>query len=282
MTIEQETHVDAVQGFSVQVPDMAAESETPAAPQAKRRLKLGHKTSWALRLGFALDLVAGGGTYWAYEHPNQTAHAIESVFGAEVRGRVDQIGLSIEDQYAQLKYKIDHKTSDPFAHLRTDNPIDYSPVTIEESFPVETIPVQVEATIVEPPKLAPLVLPETKTLISNPTHNEGIWSFDGVPVNTPENIMMAWTTFRPDAARPYATVGVLLMDKRRIKLHMIGGTDDPGGDRGVRGPGRIPDIDRTNVLSHGMVVSKARMETMECMRMVNFIDLLRQGWQLLL
>ena len=34
-----------------------------------------------------------------------------------------------------------------------------------------------------------------------------------------------------------------LLDQRRIDLHIVGGTKHPGGDRGVYGPGIIPDED---------------------------------------
>jgi hypothetical protein len=60
---------------------------------------------------------------------------------------------------------------------------------------------------------------------------------------------MAKTFIRPDKARPYASVGVLLLDKRRIRLHLTGGTEDPGGDRGVKGPGVIPGADRPALLA---------------------------------
>jgi hypothetical protein len=58
---------------------------------------------------------------------------------------------------------------------------------------------------------------------------------------------MAKTFIRPDPARPYATLGALLLDHRRIRLNMVGGTDQPGGDRGVHGPGvmsaeDVPDL----------------------------------------
>ncbi len=58
---------------------------------------------------------------------------------------------------------------------------------------------------------------------------------------------MAKTFIRPDPTRD-ATVGVLLLDKRRVALHIVGGTRDPGGDRGVKGPGLIPPADRPNLL----------------------------------
>jgi hypothetical protein len=43
-------------------------------------------------------------------------------------------------------------------------------------------------------------------------------------------------------------VGVLLVDKRRVRLHVTGGTESPGGDRGVKGPGVIPPSDRGALL----------------------------------
>jgi len=43
--------------------------------------------------------------------------------------------------------------------------------------------------------------------------------------------------------------GVLLLDKRRVRLHITGGTESPGGDLGVHGPGVIPDADRSTLLA---------------------------------
>ncbi|KAA0239761.1 hypothetical protein EDM76_02870 [bacterium] len=39
------------------------------------------------------------------------------------------------------------------------------------------------------------------------------------------------------------------MDARRIRLHMTGGTVDPGGDRGVKGSGNIPADQYVNLLA---------------------------------
>jgi hypothetical protein len=92
-------------------------------------------------------------------------------------------------------------------------------------------------------------LPEINPLRSNVANGEAAWTTDGLPNSSPDDVMMAKTLIRPDPLRPYSAVGVLLMDKRRIRLHMVGGTDDPGGDRGVRGPGVIPDADRAALLA---------------------------------
>jgi hypothetical protein len=52
---------------------------------------------------------------------------------------------------------------------------------------------------------------------------------------------MARTFLRPDPDRPYASVGILLIDSRRTRLHMVGGTEDPGSERDIAGPGLIPE-----------------------------------------
>jgi hypothetical protein len=53
-------------------------------------------------------------------------------------------------------------------------------------------------------------------------------------------MLMAKTFIRPDKSRPYALVGVLLIDSRRVRLNMVAGTEDPGGFRGMKGSGLIP------------------------------------------
>jgi hypothetical protein len=94
----------------------------------------------------------------------------------------------------------------------------------------------------------PLVFPKTTVLMSEPLAGEGSWSTAGLPRNTPGDTLMAKTFIRPDKSRPYASVGVLLIDHRRIHLKMVGGTAEPGGDRGVRGPGIIPKDDYKSLL----------------------------------
>jgi hypothetical protein len=98
-----------------------------------------------------------------------------------------------------------------------------------------------------PPKPAPLALPETKPLRAKLAEGEGVWSTDGLPRTSPDDPLMAKTFIRPDASRD-ASVGILLIDKRYIKLHISGGTQDPGGDLGVKGPGFIPESDRADLL----------------------------------
>ena len=64
----------------------------------------------------------------------------------------------------------------------------------------------------------PLVLPDVKPLRDNPEAGEGVWTTSGLPRSTPTDMLMAKTFVRPDKSRPYALVGVLLLDSRRIRL----------------------------------------------------------------
>jgi hypothetical protein len=92
------------------------------------------------------------------------------------------------------------------------------------------------------------VLPPITQLSTSPEEGEGVWTTAGLPMSSPDDVLMAKTFLHPDRSRPYSTVGVLLSDKRRIRLHMVGGTDDPGGDLGVHGPGVIPDDLKSTLL----------------------------------
>jgi hypothetical protein len=52
------------------------------------------------------------------------------------------------------------------------------------------------------------------------------------------------TFIQPDSTHPYAVVTLLQFDNRFIHLHMVAGTSEPGGPRGVAGPGVIPIADK--------------------------------------
>jgi hypothetical protein len=94
-----------------------------------------------------------------------------------------------------------------------------------------------------------MVLPVVRQVSASLEPGEGVWTTDGLPATSPDDVLMAKTFVRPDLERPYSLVGILLIDHRRVRLHMTGGTKDPGGDLGVHGPGRIPDAELANLLA---------------------------------
>jgi hypothetical protein len=100
-----------------------------------------------------------------------------------------------------------------------------------------------------PPPPKPMTPPETIPLRDTLEAGEGVWTTASLPRTSPDDPVLMRTFIRPDQSRPYALVGLLLMDSRRVMLHMVGGTADPGGDRGVKGPGVIPQDDRANLIA---------------------------------
>ena len=92
------------------------------------------------------------------------------------------------------------------------------------------------------------LLPEIQPLGLPLRPGEGEWRVDDLPRTSAEDLLMAKAVIRPDRTRPYSTVQALLFDQRRIDLHIVGGTKHPGGDRGVYGPGIIPDEDLGKLL----------------------------------
>jgi hypothetical protein len=82
-------------------------------------------------------------------------------------------------------------------------------------------------------------------LISPALSGEGTWTtLDQAP--KPYNYLPldAKSYIRPDPTHPYAIVTMLQFDSRFTLLHIVGGTREPGGPRGVYGPGVIPRADQ--------------------------------------
>ena len=96
---------------------------------------------------------------------------------------------------------------------------------------------------------APMELPKVTQLSADPQPGEGVWTTAGLPRSSPNDMLMAKTFVRPDRSRPYALVGIELFDSRRVRLHMTAGVADPGGFRGVKGPGAIPTDQYPNLLA---------------------------------
>jgi len=85
-------------------------------------------------------------------------------------------------------------------------------------------------------------LPPMSPIVTPALPGEGIWTTAGLP--GPGALPpIAKAFIRPDAARPYALVTLLQIDLRIARLHMVAGTAQPGGPRGMAGAGVIPGVD---------------------------------------
>lgn len=213
-----------------------------------------HRIVTARRVLLGVFVVFVGVAAVAYQQRHQfsaqAADLSRSVIGDENTARVEAWYFRIQDRVDRTKYRLLGGDTDPFA--RPDVTVQFLPKAPQQRVvyytsggakPGEALLV---ADTLAP---APFQLPTTVALRDNPQAGEGTWTTIGVPRSTPTDMLMAKTFIRPDRARPYAFVGVLVIDSRRIRLNLAGGTADPGGDRGVRGPGTIAQEDLRKLLA---------------------------------
>ncbi len=93
-------------------------------------------------------------------------------------------------------------------------------------------------------RLLPMRLPPLSPLVTPALPGEGLWTTAGLPgPGSGARPPVAKAFIRPDAARPYALVTLLQVDLRVARLHVVAGTAQPGGPRGLAGPGVIPSVD---------------------------------------
>lgn len=174
-------------------------------------------------------------------YTDRLAELSRAIIGDERTARLESWYFAVQDRIEQLKFKLLGGATNPFGDVDALVALQVPPPAFEPTQMLEAMPHLVR-------RPAPLQLPQTRQLRPDPEQGEGMWTTAGLPHSSPEDVLMAKTFLRPDAARPYALVGVLLVDKRRVRLHVTGGTQDPGGDRGVRGPGVIPPEHRRTLL----------------------------------
>ena len=200
----------------------------------------------------ALVLLMGMAYTQRARYTDHVAELSRDLIGDENTARVESWYLSLQDRFDRLKYEVFGGSTNPFGKEGASVQTLLDPLVLEiaDLRPYGSPPaVQAPSAPVVRPEPAPLQLPETRPLRANPEQGEGVWTTAGLPRSSPDDMLMAKTFIRPDAARPYALVGVLLLDTRRVRLHITGGTEDPGGDRGVKGSGVIPDVDRKDLLA---------------------------------
>lgn len=234
---------------SVVGPD--AEAGEPIAPRPLKRRRPGRYFN-KTRLALALLAMGLAGVAFAYSqkdvYADNLADFSRQVIGDENTARLESIYFSFEDKTAQLKYRIFGGSANPFGESTRSSR--FPAWTADQSLEDPQLTwLDVVAAPIAPLAPAPLRLPDTQPLRASLAAGEGVWTTDGLPRSTPDDVLMAKTFIRPDPTRPYASVGVLLLDKRRIRLHITGGTEDPGGDLGVKGPGLIPDGQRKDLLA---------------------------------
>lgn len=95
--------------------------------------------------------------------------------------------------------------------------------------------------------MKPMPLSAMQPIVSPALDSEGTWNVLE-QAQKPYNYLplSARAFIRPDPAYPYAIVTLLQFDARFSRLHVVSGTQEPGGPLGIHGAGIIPQKDQQN------------------------------------
>lgn len=156
-----------------------------------------------------------------------TADTLRAILGPTITAQIESWYLGITNTTRQVQYQLSNKQV-------------AAPWAVGTMGPTAPVPSLAKKTTVAPMSLAPM-----KPTISPAIPGEGVWTVQSM-APAPYNYLPldAKAFFRPDPSHPYAIVTLLQFDTRFMLLHMVAGTTEPGGPRGVRGPGVIPVTDQ--------------------------------------
>ncbi len=167
------------------------------------------------------------------------ADMLRSTLGPTLTAQVESWYLGLNDTLHQLQY---HVAGQPAA----------APWAIKNIKATPTSAGTHTTTIPAAALFAPISLTSLHVLITPAIDGEGVWQTQTQSTATaqiPSLPIIARTFLRPDPMRPYAIVTMLQFDTRFMHLHMVAGTTEPGGPRGVTGPGIIPAADQQALLA---------------------------------
>ena len=204
----------------------------------------------ALGVVLVLVLLMGGAYSERHRFSAQGADLSRRLIGDENTARIESWYFVLQDRADKLKYRLFGGETNPFEAGEV-----VVQVVPRPEAPVYRINLarraDADVPLIRLPTLPPYMTPpEARPLDEGSLEEgEGVWTAAGLPRSSPTDPLMLKTFITPDPSRPYASVAVLLIDSRRTKLHIMGGTEDPGGDRGVIGPGAIPQSDLANLLA---------------------------------
>lgn len=152
------------------------------------------------------------------------ADVLRAVVGPAATAQVESWYLGISNTATRLQYQLGNK-------------IVNAPWKTAQATPLPTHPAW--------STLSPMTLTPMTPLMSPAIPGEGSWTvIDQAPGKYSYLPLDAKSFIRPDPATPYAIATILQFDPRFTLLHIVGGTTEPGGSRGVHGPGVIPTTDQ--------------------------------------
>ncbi|GAC1567802.1 MAG: phosphodiester glycosidase family protein [Ktedonobacteraceae bacterium] len=158
------------------------------------------------------------------------ADTFRAILGPGITAQIESWYLGLGDTIHQIEYQLNGKQV-------------AAPWTVGLTPTTGTLPRA--STHPTSSRLASMALAQIPPMITPSIAGEGAWLTQEM-APSPYNYLpaVAKTFVRPDPSHPYAVVTLLQFDSRFMLLHMVAGTSEPGGSRGMPGPGVIPAADQ--------------------------------------
>lgn len=184
----------------------------------KKRLSLWFAVCSIITIIAVVFFSQGNSTFGA-----EMADTLRAIVGPTITAEVESWYLGFSNTSSQVQYQLSNKKV-------------VAPWKVATVTPMATQPAH---TTMDPMTLTPMT-----PAISPALPGEGTWTvLSNAPAPYSYLPLDAKAYIRPDPTHPYALVTMLQFDPRFAALHIVSGTVEPGGPRGMRGPGLIPTND---------------------------------------
>jgi hypothetical protein len=219
-------------------------SSLEASPRRiSRRLPRRTRSGRVLKVGLVIVLIALIGLVAvpviSPEIGSFMADGLRSIVGPEPVAAIESLSFKIQDAFNRLQYDLSGgQPQIAWADLPTVAP---APTLTSSAFVVIS-PTQSSGSPVATPTITPTPTPPpTSNVVDAPPQGDMQWQAFGPSVAGQP--VMARTSVKPDASRPYAQAALIRIDLAQVQLHVVPGTVEPIAATGVSAfprPGAIP------------------------------------------
>ncbi len=206
----------------------AAQLVTPALPQPQKQQKDRKKrvpiwfAACSIIVIVVLVLGLGNGTVGAW-----AADTFRAIVGPVATAQIEAWYLNTQNKVQQWQFQASGQ--------HVNSPWKLTPTAVRPS-PTPTPPAW--------STMKPMPLSTMQPIVSPALDGEGTWNvLEQAPGSYNYLPLSARAFIRPDPAYPYAIVTLLQFDTRFSHLHIVSGTQEPGGPLGKHGAGIIPQED---------------------------------------
>lgn len=219
----------ALKKKSPQTESLAAQSQSWKKGYQKQKSRKKRVPVWLVAVSVitlvVIALTQGNGMTGAW-----IADAVRAVAGPVAAAQVEATYLNVQNKVNQVEFQVGlrHVTA-PFQMTSTAGMNSARPTGAT---------------------LKPMSLSDMQTFITPTLPGEGMWNeLEAAPAPYNYLPLDARAFIRPDPNYPYAVVSLLQFDTRFSQMHLVSGTQEPGGTLGNDGTGTIPTADQAgNIL----------------------------------